>query len=79
MARYKTEMERIAAARRLAEEEIKSMPPEAVEQWGYANILSDLVHEYLMSMPSSQELIDGSVDTDLDDEEKEWWNSLGKE
>jgi hypothetical protein len=69
MAIYETEWERIAAAEEWAKEEVKNMP-EAVEQWGYANVVSDLVRDFLMSGPSSQELIDIAASQDPGENEE---------
>jgi hypothetical protein len=68
IAKYQSEMERIAAAHEWAREQVANLPPETVEQFGEANIISDLVHEFLMVAPMSQELID-LQSSDLYDEE----------
>jgi hypothetical protein len=53
--KFKTESERLSAARGLAREGLKKYSPEFVKKWGEQNILLDLEHEALLSLPASPE------------------------
>ena len=66
----KTESERIAAAEEWARR-IMDGDPEGVARLGEANVLSDLIREYLMDTPPSLELAKqmGLMDDDEPEEE----------
>lgn len=49
---HATEMERIEAAEKAAQEYINTLPREQMERLGEANLLMDLTHEFLLRMPS---------------------------
>ena len=53
---YRTEMERIQAAQKQAEEYVNELPKEVVDQLGWANLVSDFQKEFLLGMLPSQEL-----------------------
>ena len=55
--RYGTELQRIQAAQRQAEEYVNThCTAEEIEKWGWANLVSDLQMEFLEGMLPSQEL-----------------------
>jgi hypothetical protein len=56
MSRSKTELERIQQANRLAEEYVNQLSPEVVEKWGYANLVYQILPEYLLAGLPSEEL-----------------------
>jgi hypothetical protein len=56
MSKSKSELERIQQANRLAEEYVNQLPADVVKKWGYASLVSDLVHEYLLAGLPSEEL-----------------------
>ena len=55
--RYGTELQRIQAAQRQAEEYVNThYTAEEIEKWGWANLVTDLQMEFLKGMLPSQEL-----------------------
>jgi hypothetical protein len=64
MPKYESEMDRIKAGERWEREYIDSLPPEVVERYGAANIVSDLCHDFPLFGNPSQELLEthGLVD-----------------
>ena len=54
---FNTENERLAYAKKLAKEKLSQMNPKTVEQLGEAQILSDLEHQILMSIPVAKRKI----------------------
>jgi len=65
---FRTETDRIKAAEEWAREKAQDMT-DTVAEYGLANVISDLMHEYLMRSAPSRELID---DTDALDDEDDW-------
>ena len=53
---YRTELERVQAAQRQAEEYVNQLPK--VGQYGWANLVTDLQKEYLMGSLTSEKLAD---------------------
>ena len=54
---YRTEIERIQAAQKQAEEYVSThYAAEEIEKWGWANLVSDLQMDFLEGMLPSQEL-----------------------
>jgi|WetSurMetagenome_2_1015567.scaffolds.fasta_scaffold159488_3 hypothetical protein len=49
---HATEMERIEASEKAAQEYIDKLPREQVDALGESNLLMDLTHEFLLKMPS---------------------------
>ena len=53
--RFENEEERADYARKLALKVVAEMDPEEVAKWGEQNLVSDLTHQCLMELPSSQD------------------------
>ena len=52
---FETETERLKYARKMAEDQMKRrFKPETIEQLGEAQILSDLEHQLLLSLPAAK-------------------------